>query len=98
MEAIIDVSGKATAEQGLEEMLDKVKKTWEDLELVINPYKAIEVSEVQPFQPFFEPFLSLLEAFWMLLACLQVRFLRTARMSSCLDPSKTSPWPWKTPW
>lgn len=49
MEAIIDVSGKATAEQGLEEMLDKVKKTWEDLELVINPYKAIEVSEVQPF-------------------------------------------------
>ena len=19
-------------------------------------------------------------------------------MSSCLDPSKTSPWPWKTPW
>ena len=41
MEAIIDVSGKATAEQGLEEMLDKVKKTWEDLELVINPYKAL---------------------------------------------------------
>ncbi|CAJ1374166.1 unnamed protein product [Effrenium voratum] len=39
MEAIMDVSGKATAEQGLEEMLDKVKKTWEDLELVINPYK-----------------------------------------------------------
>ncbi|CAE7211449.1 DNAH6 [Symbiodinium sp. KB8] len=39
MEAILDVSGKATAEQGLEEMLDKVKKTWDDLELVINPYK-----------------------------------------------------------
>eukprot|EP00930_Biecheleria_cincta_P027502 TRINITY_DN19311_c0_g1_i1.p1 TRINITY_DN19311_c0_g1~~TRINITY_DN19311_c0_g1_i1.p1 ORF type:complete len:4103 (-),score=885.99 TRINITY_DN19311_c0_g1_i1:122-12430(-) len=39
MEAIMDVSGKATMEQSLQEMLDKVKKTWDDLELIINPYK-----------------------------------------------------------
>ncbi|CAE8588829.1 unnamed protein product, partial [Polarella glacialis] len=39
METIMEVSGKATAELSLEEMLNKVKKTWEDLELVVNPYK-----------------------------------------------------------
>jgi len=39
MEAIMEVSGKATAELALEEMLDKIKKTWEDLELLVNPYK-----------------------------------------------------------
>lgn len=35
-----EISGKATAEVGLEEMLAKVEKTWEEQELIINPYKA----------------------------------------------------------
>jgi len=39
MEAIQEVSGKATAELALEEMLEKVKKTWEDQELIVSPYK-----------------------------------------------------------
>jgi dynein heavy chain len=39
MDAIIEVSGKATAEKALEEMLDKVKSTWKDMELEVKPYK-----------------------------------------------------------
>ncbi|KAF4654403.1 hypothetical protein FOL47_009992, partial [Perkinsus chesapeaki] len=39
MEQIQEISGRAGAEQSLEEMLDKVKRVWEDLELVVNPYK-----------------------------------------------------------
>eukprot|EP00929_Paragymnodinium_shiwhaense_P066427 TRINITY_DN33321_c0_g4_i1.p1 TRINITY_DN33321_c0_g4~~TRINITY_DN33321_c0_g4_i1.p1 ORF type:complete len:3770 (+),score=1255.81 TRINITY_DN33321_c0_g4_i1:195-11312(+) len=39
MEQIQDISGKATAEQSLEEMLEKVRKTWDDQELIVNPYK-----------------------------------------------------------
>jgi dynein heavy chain len=39
MEAIQEVSGKATAELALEEMLAKVKNTWEDMELIVNGYK-----------------------------------------------------------
>ncbi|KAF4734436.1 hypothetical protein FOZ63_026092, partial [Perkinsus olseni] len=39
MEEIQEISGRAAAEQSLEEMLDKVKRVWEDLELVLNPYK-----------------------------------------------------------
>eukprot|EP00971_Amphidinium_carterae_P115056 2278941-Amphidinium_carterae.1 len=33
------VSSKATAELALEEMLEKVKKTWEQMDLIVNPYK-----------------------------------------------------------
>jgi dynein heavy chain len=39
MEPIQEISSKASAELALVEMLDKVKKTWEDLELILNPYK-----------------------------------------------------------
>jgi dynein heavy chain len=39
MEAIQEVSGKATAELALEEMLEKVTSTWEEMELIVNPYK-----------------------------------------------------------
>eukprot|EP00930_Biecheleria_cincta_P042962 TRINITY_DN29559_c0_g2_i1.p1 TRINITY_DN29559_c0_g2~~TRINITY_DN29559_c0_g2_i1.p1 ORF type:complete len:4097 (+),score=999.81 TRINITY_DN29559_c0_g2_i1:1152-12293(+) len=39
MEAIMEVSGKATAEQALEEMLDKIKKKWAEMELSLNSYK-----------------------------------------------------------
>eukprot|EP00928_Gymnodinium_smaydae_P068046 TRINITY_DN5109_c0_g4_i2.p1 TRINITY_DN5109_c0_g4~~TRINITY_DN5109_c0_g4_i2.p1 ORF type:complete len:3873 (+),score=1233.23 TRINITY_DN5109_c0_g4_i2:1305-11621(+) len=39
MESIQEISGKATAELALEEMLEKVRKTWEDMELIVNTYK-----------------------------------------------------------
>jgi dynein heavy chain len=39
MEPIQEISGRATAELALEEMLDKVKKTWDDQELIVNSYK-----------------------------------------------------------
>jgi len=38
-EQIQEVSGRATAEVGLEEMLAKVEKEWEEMEFTINPYK-----------------------------------------------------------
>ena len=38
MEPIQEISGKATAELALEEMLDKVKRTWDEQDLEIKQY------------------------------------------------------------
>ncbi|CAD7967000.1 unnamed protein product, partial [Amoebophrya sp. A25] len=39
LEALSEISSRATAEAGLEEQLQKVKKLWADKELIILPYK-----------------------------------------------------------
>jgi dynein heavy chain, axonemal len=39
MDEILEISGKATAETALEQMLAKVEKTWEEMQLIVLSYK-----------------------------------------------------------